>query len=316
MIINLLVAIDKLKNGDVVAVPTETVYGLAGIITSTKALEKIFVTKQRPHFDPLIVHVSSLNMAKQLSKPWTDLEIFLAHHFWPGPLTFIKKKQDIVSDLITSSLPSVGIRMPKHPLMLSIIDELQIPLAAPSANKFKATSPTSAQHVEDEFLSQVAVVDGGNCEIGIESTIIEVISDKKILIYRPGMITLEHLQKILQPTMWKDIDIEYAVSQVAPGQLKEHYRPKKPITLYLTPSEFNTLQGQSQIIPALPLDVALAARTLYSSIRDTDNQEGNRNLELYFPKEQWIQSQWFPIRERLEKACSQIIDLTNQNGSK
>jgi L-threonylcarbamoyladenylate synthase len=311
MIISLQIAIDKLKNGDVVAVPTETVYGLAGIITSTKALEKIFITKQRPLFDPLIVHVSSLVMAKKFTKPWTDLEVFLADHFWPGPLTFIKKKQDLVSDLITSSLPSVGIRMPKHQLMLSIIDQLQIPLAAPSANKFKATSPTCAQHVEDEFSGEVAVVDGGNCEVGIESTIIEVVSDKMILIYRPGIITRENIQAFLQTTVWKNIVIEYAESQVAPGQLKEHYRPKKPITLYLTPTHFSIPQNQSHIIPSLPTDVALAARILYSSIRDADRFEGNQNLELYFPKKYWIESNWFPIRERLEKACSKIVDLSN-----
>lgn len=191
--------------------------------------------------------------------------------------------------------------------MLKLINQLQIPLAAPSANKFKSTSPTTAQHVEDEFQGQVPVVDGGGCGVGIESTILEVLNLNTIKIYRPGIITKEKIQVLLAPTPWKDVTIYYEESNVAPGQLKEHYRPKKPITLYLTSSAFLIPLNQNNIIPNLPTDVTLAARVLYSLIRDTDQNSKASELKFYFPMHLWTDNSWYPIRERLEKACSKII---------
>lgn len=319
MIINPQRAEYLLTHGEIVALPTETVYGLAASIFDIQALHKIFITKERPLFDPLIVHVSNLNMAKNLTDSWNELEVFLANKFWPGPLTFIKNKNDKVNDMITASLPSVGVRCPNHPIMLQIINNINQPLAAPSANKFKSTSPTNAQHVEDEFESNVAVVDGGNCNIGIESTIIEIfqsldLQNKRyeIKIYRPGIITKEQLSSCLSQTSWSDTQINYSASSVAPGQLKEHYRPKKPITAYLVPlnklSNFvGTLEdGQIQ---ALTLEITLAARQLYSHIREADLLSKKSELKLYFPLEHWLNPEWYPIRERLEKACSKIINL-------
>lgn len=307
MLITIENALEYLKQGNIVALPTETVYGLAGSIYSHNALEKIFLTKERPLFDPLIVHVSSLVMAKSLSDSWNGLEIFLAEKFWPGPLTIIKRKNHNVSDLITASLPSVALRMPQHPIMLKIIQELNTPLAAPSANKFKSTSPTTALHVEDEFQSNVPVVDGGECSVGIESTILEVLDLSNIKIYRPGIITKEDLKNTLSQTSWKNVSLEYSVSEVAPGQLKEHYRPKKPITLRLTEDNTTSMEIRDGIIQHLPLNLSLAARCLYSYIREADKNSTTKELTLYFSNKLWNDSNWFPIRERLEKACSKII---------
>lgn len=314
MIISQKSANQILKDGGLVALPTETVYGLAASIFHPLALEKIFTTKERPYFDPLIVHVSDLKMAKTLSKEWNKLEVFLTQLFWPGPLTIIKEKSKLVSDIITSSLPSVALRSPQHPIMQKILADLEIPLAAPSANKFKATSPTTAEHVELEFEQCIPVVDGGPCTVGIESTIVEVLYSNhqyKIFIYRPGIITREEILQKLENTIWEKCTIEYKSSQVAPGQLQEHYRPKKPMTLVLTPlaklSSSNYLKSDGHIQP-LSTSVALAARELYAHIRTADLESHQDHLELFFAKEFWSDPQWFPIRERLEKACSKILN--------
>ena len=140
-----------LLNEDVVAIPTETVYGLAGSISSEKALHKIFKTKERPYFDPLIVHVSSIEQAKEYVTDWTEITEILAQNFWPGPLTFVLPKNDKVSDTITSGLNTVAIRMPNHIKTLKLIESLGTPVAAPSANPFKKTSPTTTAHVSEYF---------------------------------------------------------------------------------------------------------------------------------------------------------------------
>lgn len=314
MIISDIDAIKILKNDGIVALPTETVYGLAANIYQPNALQKIFITKERPLFDPLIVHVSNLAMAKTLTNDWNELEVLLTKLFWPGPLTLIKTKNDKVSDLITASLPSVAIRVPMHKIMQKVISALSSPLAAPSANKFKSTSPTTAQHVEDEFQGNVAVVDGGECSVGIESTILEVKivqSSFSIAIYRPGIITKEILIEKLALTPWKDINITYAESHVAPGQLKEHYRPKKPISLFLIEQKklanFAVTDYSQGQIANLSETLPLAARELYAFIRLADLQAKTKNLKLYFAQEFWNNPAWYPIRERLEKACSEII---------
>ncbi len=185
-------AIDILKNGGVVAMPTETVYGLAGDVEQETAIKKIFSTKERPFFDPLIVHISSIEQAKKLTTQWDETCEKLAESFWPGPLTLILPKSDLVNPLITSGLNSVGLRWPNHALAMELISNFNLGLAAPSANKFKKTSPTSKEHVEAEFGNNVFVLDGGKCEVGIESTVAGVFKDR-IEIYRPGMISLEDI---------------------------------------------------------------------------------------------------------------------------
>jgi L-threonylcarbamoyladenylate synthase len=286
-------AIDILKdpNGGVVGMPTETVYGLAGSINSQASIRKIFTVKERPFFDPLIVHVSSIEMAKPLTTNWSSAADLLARAFWPGPLTMVLPKSNIVSDLITSGLQSVGIRCPKHDKALELISKFGSGLAAPSANKFTKTSPTSKDHVELEFGDEVYTIDGGECEVGIESTVIGIF-DNEIKIYRPGMLSKEDIQKVL-PDNFK---IDYCESPVAPGQLKHHYMPKKPVTLRAD------IPKQDRIsIWIVPSCVTQAARELYSMLRKLD-QENTDEIHVVLDKEFKHLEQWKGILNRLNKA--------------
>jgi L-threonylcarbamoyladenylate synthase len=267
-------AVKILKNDGVVAIPTETVYGLAASITSDVGLNKIFSTKERPFFDPLIVHVNSKDMAKSLTIEWTDVCDKLADAFWPGPMTMVLKKDSKkVSDLITSGLDSVGLRIPNHKLALDLISKVNIPLAAPSANKFKKTSPTSASHVQDEFGGEVFVVDGGECSIGIESTVLSV-KENSIEIYRPGMLTKEDIEKVLNDN---SIEVKYTQSPVAPGQLEHHYMPKIPIIISWD-NKLDEKQIQKKSILTNPFtwkldnNFEIIARKLYSEFRIAQDQ--------------------------------------------
>lgn len=270
---------ELLLKGEVVAFPTETVYGLGGWIYSEVGLRKIFSSKERPFFDPLIVHIESIEKAKKLTTDWTETHQALAEACWPGPLTLIAKKHDSINPLITSGLDSVGLRCPKHDLTLKLLATIDGGLAGPSANKFGKTSPTSAQHVSDEFGDVVPVLDGGPCEVGIESTVagIERIDQGfKVLIYRPGHFTSAHLQNVL---VSKGITAEvvYAQSPVAPGQLKHHYMPNIP--LVIVPSTFDWNKDKTQVEAELKTTFnnpalwklaehpAQASRELYQDLR-------------------------------------------------
>lgn len=297
---NLNHAIELLKADDVVGIPTETVYGLAGRIDSEKALQKIFATKRRPFFDPLIVHVSTIEMAKSLVSTWPAYADKLAITFWPGPLTIVLPKNGKVSDLITSGLDSVGIRMPNHPLALKLIEQCG-PLAAPSANLFTKTSPTKASHVIDEFQNSVTVVDGGDCEVGIESTVIGLF-ENEIKIYRPGMIDKAKIASIVGPA----IKVNYSSSPVAPGQIKHHYMPRRPLVLcevgQSLPDEFT---NKKIALWKVGTDPTLVARNLYAKMRECDANGEIIVFEVI--KEFYLSESWTGIRNRLEKAAS--VDL-------
>lgn len=296
-------AIQALKNNDVIGLPTETVYGLAADITSEEGINKIFATKERPFFDPLIVHISSTQQAKKCSRIWNEDCDQLANTFWPGPLTLIlPKNNDLISDLITSGLDTVGLRMPQHKLALELIEKLGNPVAAPSANKFKKTSPTSAEHVKKAFPS-ILVIDGGDCSIGIESTILGFENDIPV-IYRPGMITSKDIEKCLQ----KRVLIKE--SPIAPGHLKHHYMPETPIIMGLVTSQTKELPPQltSNLVKwELPKDAALAARNLYSKFRELDQKQYSA-IYITFTKEQFEAEEFRGIFNRLTKAAS--FDLT------
>ncbi len=250
--------VDILNADGVVAIPTETVYGLAAKISSPKALELVFKIKQRPFFDPLIVHVTDRSMALPLTLNWSPVCDQLVKTYWPGPLTLIlKKNADRVCDLITSGFDTVAVRAPQHPLTLKLIDEVG-PLAAPSANRFGKTSPSTAEHVRAEF--DVPICDGGACQIGIESTVVEV-NDDILRILRPGAITYEDLNK--------NYRVEIATSAQSPGHLEHHYQPQKPLILVdhkdqLFKHGYAIDQGVELVLDSQP---AIAARTLYSQLR-------------------------------------------------
>ena len=226
---------DLLLKGEVVGIPTETVYGLAGSIESEKGLRRIFSLKERPFFDPLIVHVSSFRQAASLVLEWPPLADFLARRFWPGALTIVLPKAPHVNPLITSGLDTVAIRMPDHSIARDLIDILGHPLAAPSANKFGRTSPSQASHVRDEFANDnLFVIDGGECQIGVESTVIAFQSgddNTEVQILRPGGITQTMLEHALE--RWgKPTTVRRAASEASPGHLKHHYMPKLPWSFY------------------------------------------------------------------------------------
>ena len=310
--VDIIQARELLLKGDVVAIPTETVYGLAAWINSEAGLKKIFSTKERPFFDPLIVHVDTIEKAKLLTSNWTEVHEILAKSCWPGPLTLIATKQDSVNPLITSGLDSVGIRCPQHELTLKLLSTIEGGLAAPSANKFGKTSPSQASHVFDEFGNDVSILDGGPCQIGIESTVAGIEKSKdewKVLIYRPGHFTAQTLQKILSVHNIK-ATVEYAESPVAPGQLKHHYMPNIPLVIVSEKFDWeknrNLIEKKLErkfLRPAfwnLSADPRLASRELYQDLRKFSGQ--GHDVILIQKKSIYNSDDWLGIWNRLEKA--------------
>ena len=223
-----------LERSQVIAVPTETVYGLAANALDVAAVKKIFTIKERPFFDPLILHTDSIDKAHRFCQ-FNPLADRLAEYFWPGPLTLVLKKKAIVPNLVTANLDSVAIRFPQHPIFLKLLEQLPFPLAAPSANPFGYISPTSAEHVEASLGDQIEIIlDGSDASIGIESTIVDARNPEKPKILRPGPITQEMLEDQIKlefdanPTQ-KNTD---EISELrGPGMLKSHYSPKTPLEL-------------------------------------------------------------------------------------
>ena len=216
-------AANSLKEGNVVAIPTETVYGLAANAFNEDAVRKIFEIKGRPLFNPLIIHIKSLAFLEQLVYNIPPKALQLAHHFWPGSLTLILPKKEIVPNIITAGKNTVAVRVPNHPVTLALLNALDFPLAAPSANPFGTISPTEAKHVTDYFKEKIPMVlDGGICQNGIESTIIGFEFDEPVL-YRLGSITVEEIEKIVGKITIKN---KKEVAPDAPGMLSKHYAPK------------------------------------------------------------------------------------------
>lgn len=215
-------AVKLLKQGELVAIPTETVYGLAGNALDEKAVAKIFDVKNRPSFDPLIVHVDSLEKAKEYVAHFPPMAEVLAQKFWAGPLTLLLPKKKIIPDLVTSGLPNVAVRIPNHPLTLELLKQLDFPLAAPSANPFGYLSPTTADHVRQSLGEKIPLIlDGGSCQIGIESTIVGFPADVPT-IYRKGGISVEDIERIVGQV----VVLEKSTSHpAAPGMLIRHYAP-------------------------------------------------------------------------------------------
>jgi L-threonylcarbamoyladenylate synthase len=220
------VAKEFLIKGELVAIPTETVYGLAGNALNEKAVLSIFEVKNRPAFDPLIIHTDSIDKVKEYVSVFPEKAQRLAEQFWPGPLTLLLPKKQIIPDLVTSGLDTVAVRIPKHPQLLELLAELSFPLAAPSANPFGYISPTNAEHVNQQLGDKIPyILDGGECEVGIESTIIGFEADDTV-VYRLGGLAVEDIEKLVGPVML----MPHSTSDPkAPGMLKSHYAPRKPL---------------------------------------------------------------------------------------
>lgn len=215
-----------LENNGLVAIPTETVYGLSANAFNPLAVAKIFEAKQRPSFDPLIVHTNRIERIDEFVVEFHPLLKKLALTFWPGPLTLLLPKKNIVPDIVTSGLNRVGVRIPNHELTLNLLSQLNFPLAAPSANPFGYISPTSAMHVQKQLGDRIDyIIDGGLCGVGLESTIVGE-ENNEIVIYRLGGLSIEEIENVVGKV---HVQINHSSNPKAPGQLKSHYAPKKPV---------------------------------------------------------------------------------------
>ncbi|MGZ8405054.1 MAG: L-threonylcarbamoyladenylate synthase [Nitrospira sp.] len=217
-----------IKTGGLVAFPTETVYGLGCDALNAEAAAKVFEAKQRPEFDPLIVHIADLKQLEIVIGALPDLGQQLIDAFWPGPLTLVLPKQPAIPDLITAGLSTVAVRMPNHPVAQTLIREADTPIAAPSANPFGYVSPTTAQHVADGLGNKVdLILDGGPCPVGVESTIVSLAGPQPELL-RPGSITIEQLSAVIG-ALRRASSVNQTL--LAPGQLSRHYATRTPLIL-------------------------------------------------------------------------------------
>jgi len=226
---NLERAAQIIRGGGLVAFPTETVYGLGGSALDATAAAKIFEAKQRPSFDPLIVHVCDLGMLQKVVQEAPPVAERLIERFWPGPLTLVLPKSELVPGIVTSGLATVAVRMPAHPVAQALIRQAGVPVAAPSANPFGYLSPTRAEHVERMLGERVdLILDGGRTEFGVESTIV-LLAEKPILL-RYGAVSVEELEKVLGSL---ELQVGESEKPLVPGQLPQHYAPRTPIHLAL-----------------------------------------------------------------------------------
>ena len=291
-------AVALLNAEEIVAIPTETVYGLAGNIYSEKAINAIFETKKRPFFNPLIVHLSSIEKLSSIVSHIPEKAKLLAEAFWPGPITLVLKKKAHIPDIITAGKDTVAVRVPNHATTLELLNRLEFPLAAPSANPFSNISPTTAAHVESYFKDDIKMVlDGGACTSGIESTIIGFENDEPI-IYRLGSTPIEAIESVVGKIQIKN---NKEVMPDAPGMLERHYAPKTKIILtndidtaikkhqdkkigvllYHKPIDNNVIFYQ--IILSEKGDLTEAASQLYDALHQLDKQNIDLIIAEKFP---------------------------------
>jgi len=272
-----------LEKGELVAIPTETVYGLAANALDMDSVIKIFEAKSRPLFDPLIVHIPNKDVVATYAESFPEWANDLAKEFWPGPLTIVLKKRGTIPDIVTSGLDSVGLRVPNHPLTLELLSSLSFPLAAPSANPFGYISPTTPRHVWEQLNTKISyILDGGVCDIGVESTIIGE-EQGKVVVYRLGGVSIPELEKVVGKV---ELRIQAGPKPISPGTLESHYAPRHP--LYLDQSvavsqvglgalRFKTymdgIPQANQRVLSPSGNLHEAARNLFAALRDLDKME-------------------------------------------
>ncbi|MEB2774411.1 L-threonylcarbamoyladenylate synthase [Algoriphagus sp. D3-2-R+10] len=307
-----------LDAGDLVAIPTETVYGLAGNALNPVAVASIFETKNRPSFDPLIIHVSSLLEAESYVIDIPTPLRKLAEQFWPGPLTLLLPKKNTIPDIVTSGLDRVAVRVPDHPLTLELLAQLDFPVAAPSANPFGYISPTSPQHVDAQLGEKISyILDGGKCKVGLESTIVGMEGDE-IVVYRLGGLEISEVENIAGPVKVKS---HSSSNPQAPGLLESHYSPTKPFLLGSLESlieehqrqginfavlsldqSFPTIPSENQIALSPKADLKEAATHLFAAMRTLDGSNVTVILAELMPDEGLGKA----INDRLKRAATKI----------
>jgi len=218
-----------LRSGKLVAFPTETVYGLGTNALDADAVARIFEVKGRPNTSPVIVHVSNWEMLRRVAASWPPAARMLAERFWPGPLTLVLPKTAAVPHIVTAGLPTVGVRMPSHPIARAVIEAAQVPVAAPSANRFTQLSPTTAEHVRHGLGDQIDfILDGGPCEVGIESTVLSLAGEAPVLL-RPGGISRRQTEEVIGPILVAEPTSDGP--HTSPGMHPRHYSPRTPVRL-------------------------------------------------------------------------------------
>lgn len=280
----ILKAATLLKQGNVVAIPTETVYGLAANAFDENAVKQIFEIKQRPLFNPLIVHIKSIDYLENIVSSIPPKAMILAKHFWPGALTLVLPKKEIIPNVVTAGKDTVGIRVPSHPTALELLNQLDFPLAAPSANPFGYISPTTTAHVQNQLGTKIPfILDGGNCQKGIESTIIGFENNEPIL-YRVGAISKEEIENCIGKINSKT---KAASSPEAPGMLSKHYSPRTPLMVsddiisdlekyknqavgFIVFSDLNLNASEKYIQVSTTNNLEEAAQNLYAAMHQLD----------------------------------------------
>jgi L-threonylcarbamoyladenylate synthase len=292
-------AAEIIRAGGLVVFPTETVYGLGANALDAAAVRKIYALKGRPSTSPLIVHVAGIEQARELAGEWREEAEQLAREYWPGPLTLVVPKRATIPDEVTAGLPTVGLRMPRHPVALALLNAAGVPIAAPSANRFTQLSPTTAQHVREAFGHDTPfLLDGGPCEVGLESTVVAVTGDG-LEVLRPGMAFVEEAV---------DATNTEEPAHRSPGQHKKHYSPQTRVLLvkhgrlpangrgaYLWIEQ----AARAELAIHMPGQPEAYAAQLYRQLHELD-QRGLDWIAVELPPEA---REWAAIRDRLTRAA-------------
>ena len=286
-------AAELIRAGRLVAFPTETVYGLGANALDAAAVARIFEAKGRPRTSPLIVHVATIEMARDLAAEWPDAAAALTARYWPGPLTLVLPKRPIVPDIVTAGLPTVALRMPAHPLALELIHAAGVPIAAPSANRFTELSPTAAAHVPESLADYT--LDGGPAQVGIESTVLSLAGPPTLL--RPGVLSQTELEAIVGPIA---VAAAPAVetAHASPGMHERHYRPRTPLYLGDPPREGRGIH--LRIGREMPADPKAYAASLYDTLHRLDAE----SLDWIAVEPPPATAEWAGVLDRLRRAAS------------
>lgn len=302
-------AAELLRTGKLVAFPTETVYGLGANALDAKAVARIFEVKGRPSSSPIIVHVSNQEMIDRVVSSWPEKARILAARFWPGPLTLVVPKTPDVPGIVTAGLPTVGVRMPAHPVALALIAAAEVPVAAPSANRFAQLSPTTAEHVRQGLGDRVDyILDGRPCEVGIESTVVSLIAEPPVL-YRPGGILRQQIEEAIGPIA--RAEHVTAKAHPSPGMHPRHYSPRTPVYLvhggqlptrgvgaYLQ-FRFPPMGNVGEIV-VMPSDAAAYAAGLYGVLHALDA----RGYDWIAVEAPGPGAEWEGVLDRLRRAAT------------
>lgn len=308
-------AVESLRSGGLVAFPTETVYGLGADATNTPAVRKIFKAKGRPATNPLIVHVMNAEIARRYCTAWPAAAEKLAATFWPGPLTLVLPKAQSIGDEVTAGRKTVGLRVPRHPVALELLEKFGVAVAAPSANRSNHVSPTTAEHVREELGKELEILDGGPCAVGIESTVLDLSAELPTIL-RPGNVTREQIEAIIGAVGMFGGSVESGTAASSPGLGERHYSPVTPTFLFegeapyaagvgvvrlgkktLTPDPLPEYRARGPEV-VLPNDPVGYARLLYAALRELDRQK-LQAIQVEMPPDS---PEWTAVRDRIHRA--------------